>query len=152
MVLMWRFVEKMKELKVKIKLLEGGKLPEYKRDGDVCLDCYAREDVEVSFGEREFIPLGFALELPEGYEAVVRPRSGLSFKGLEVAVGTVDMNYRGEVKANLTNNSYFDVYKIKKGDRVCQLAIREVPKIKWKVVGELSETERGGNGFGSSGK
>ena len=99
MVLMRRFVEKMKELKVKIKLLEGGKLPEYKRDGDVCLDCYAREDVEVSFGERELIPLGFALELPEGYEAVVRPRSGLSFKGLEGAIGTIDTNYRGEVKA-----------------------------------------------------
>lgn len=142
----------MKELKVKIKLLEGGKLPEYKRDGDVCLDCYAREDVEVSFGECELIPLGFALELPEGYEAVVRPRSGLSFKGLEGIIGTIDTNYRGEVKAILTNNSHLPEYKVKKGDRVCQLAIREAPQIKWEVVGELSETERGGNGFGSSGK
>ena len=152
----------MENLKVKIKLIEGGKLPEYKREGDVCLDCYARlSEVETIYpSENGKIPLGFVLELPEGYEAVVRPRSGLSSNGIDVSIGTIDINYRGEVCAIVCNNSYTvsfigvrgEPFIINNGDRICQLAIRKAPHVEWELVDELSETNRGKNGFGSSGK
>lgn len=137
-------------IEVKVKSVEGGILPAYKRGGDVCMDCYARTSVTIQPGDRCLVPLGFALELPMCCEAVIRPRSGLSANGIDIAIGTIDTNYRGEVKACVINNSYSD-FKISVGDRICQLAIREAPLIKWDVVEELSETDRGANGFGSSG-
>lgn len=138
---------------VKIKIIEGGKKPEYKRAGDACLDCYAR--IECKFltipkGTRALIPLGFALELPADYEAVVRPRSGLTKESIDVAIGTCDENYRGELMANVINNSDENI-KIFDGERICQLAIREAPKVIFEVVEKLSETNRGEAGFGSSG-
>lgn len=142
----------MKNLKVKIKLFDDGKLPEYKRDGDVCLDCYAYTDAMILKNKRGLIPLGFALELPEGWEAVLRPRSGNNKDGLDSCIGTIDTNYRGELMACVINNTDAEILKINKDDRICQLAIREVPKIEWEIVSELSETNRGENGFGSSGK
>lgn len=137
-------------MKVKIKQIEDGKLPVYSRDGDVCMDCYAREDRTILRFGRTLVPLGFALELPKGYEAVIRPRSGLSKSGVDNCIGTIDTNYRGEVMACVVNNTGEILY-IEKGQRICQLAIREAPKVEWDVVEELSDTERGGNGFGSSG-
>ena len=138
-------------MNVKIMRIGDGILPVYKRDGDVCMDCFARKLTTVpSFGIRT-VPLGFALELPNNYEAVIRPRSGLSKDGLAVSIGTIDTNYRGEVMACVYNTTEED-FVIEKGDRICQLAIREAPHITWNVVSELSETERGANGFGSSGK
>lgn len=137
-------------LEIKYKLLENGVAPEFKRQGDVCLDCHSAITTEVRSGERELIPLGFALELPELYEAVIRPRSGLSSKGIDVAIGTVDTNYRGEVKACVINNSE-ETFRINFGDRICQLAIRSIPEIKMAQVEELTETIRGDKGFGSSG-
>lgn len=137
-------------MKVNIKLLNGGKLPEYKRDGDVCMDCYANENICIKKGERKLVSLGFAIELPLNWEAIIRPRSGNSKNGIDVAIGTIDTNYRGELKANVINNSDTD-FEIKPGDRICQLAIREAPKTEWNVVAELSDTVRGENGFGSSG-
>lgn len=143
------------KLDVKIKLLEGGRLPSYGRNGDVCLDCFARCDkpIKIENKERALIPLGFALELPEGFEAVVRPRSGNSSKGIDISIGTVDTNYRGELKAVVTNNrnNLNETLVIENGAKICQLAIRSVPIINWNVVTELSETERGSAGFGSSG-
>ena len=136
---------------VKIKIFEGGRKPAYQRDGDCCLDCYAREEKTVFLHQRVQIPLGFALELPEEYEAQIRPRSGLSKKGVEVSLGTCDENFRGELQATVYNNSNED-FKVDVGDRVCQLAIRKAPKINLIVVDELSETNRGTNGWGSSGK
>lgn len=136
---------------VKIKLIENGRKPEYKRQGDVCLDCYSRENAILKHGECKLIPLGFALELPPEWEAVVRPRSGNSKNRIEVAIGTVDTNYRGEVMACVINNSGND-FSIEIGDRICQLAIRQAPSVMFEVVDELSKTERGSNGFGSSGK
>ena len=139
---------------VKIKLIKGGKLPEYKRKNDACLDCYARIDCGIFVlpkGERVLVPLGFALELPADYEAVIRPRSGLTKDEIDVAIGTVDENYRGELMANVINNSD-DKFVIKNGDRICQLAIRHAPKVWFEVVEKLSETNRGEAGFGSSGK
>lgn len=145
-------------MEVKIKKIEDGVLPAYKREGDVCMDCYSRTDIVVEkkkedimgVTERTLVPLGFALELPFGYEAIIRPRSGLSKEGIDIAIGTVDTNYRGEVMACVINNTCKD-YVIHKGDRICQLAIRKAPIISWKIVEELSDTERGSNGFGSSG-
>ena len=138
---------------VKIKILDGGKIPEYKRKGDACLDCYARIDckfVTIPSGTRALIPLGFMLELPADYEAVVRPRSGLTSDYIDIAIGTCDENYRGELMANVINNSGED-FVISNGDRICQLAIREAPKVMFEVVDKLSETNRGDKGFGSSG-
>lgn len=138
---------------VKIKILDGGKIPEYKRKGDACLDCYARiacKFVTIPTGTRALIPLGFMLELPADYEAVVRPRSGLTSDYIDIAIGTCDENYRGELMANVINNSGED-FVISNGDRICQLAIRPAPKVNFEVVDKLSETNRGNSGFGSSG-
>lgn len=137
-------------MKVKIKQIDGGMLPAYKRDGDVCMDCYARTFNIVPAFERKLIPLGFALELPVGYEAVIRPRSGNSKDGIDICIGTIDTNYRGEVMA-CVYNTVDEPFYIDANDRICQLAIREAPKVEWDIVEELSETERGNNGFGSSG-
>ena len=138
------------EVNIKIKQIENGVLPIYKREGDVCLDCCSRKQILVSAGSRRTVPLGFALELPPNYEAVIRPRSGLTKDGIDVAIGTIDSNYRGEVMACIINNSEED-FQIEAGDRICQLAVREVTKVVLQVVSELSETERGTNGFGSTG-
>ena len=138
---------------IKIKLLNGGKLPEFKSDGAVCCDGYARMGKTTCILEpscRTLVPLGFALELPDGYEAVVRPRSGNSKDGIDISIGTIDCDYRGEVMACVVNNSHEDL-RINDGDRICQIAIREVPNINFVTVDELSETERGSKGFGSSG-
>lgn len=137
----------------KIKLIKNGKLPEYKRDGDVCLDCYSRceNPIEIKPKERALIPLGFALELPANYEAVIRPRSGNSKNGIDCCIGTIDTNYRGEVMACLVNNMNVAI-SVENETRVCQMAIREAPSVLFEVVDKLSETERGSNGFGSSGK
>ena len=139
---------------VKIKLLDGGKMPEFKHDGDACADCYARIDddkeITVPKGERMLVPLGFAIGLEKGWEAQVRPRSGLSLKGIDVALGTVDAGYTGEVKVCVINNSESDV-TIFGGDRICQLAVRKIPEIRFEQTDELQETERGADGFGSTG-
>lgn len=137
-------------MEVKIKKIEDGVLPAYKREGDVCMDCYSREFVIVPAFGRKLVPLGFALELPFGYEAVIRPRSGNTREGIDIGIGTIDTNYRGEVMACVCNTLDED-FRIEEGDRICQLAIRKAPIISWKIVEELSDTERGSNGFGSSG-
>jgi dUTP pyrophosphatase len=141
-------------MKIKIKLIEGGKLPEFKTDGAVCADCYARigtEYINIPANSRCLVNLGFALELPKGCEALIRPRSGLSRLGVDVALGTIDFDYRGEIKACIINNT-IGAIAINNGERICQIAIREVPDVRLEVVDELSETERGENGFGSTGK
>ncbi len=137
---------------VKIKLIKGGKLPQYKTSGAVCADCYARteEPIVVPAGSRKLVPLGFAVELPHGYEMVIRPRSGFTSKGIDNGIGTVDEDYRGEVMACVINTLSEDLV-INNKERVCQMAIREVPAIQFKVVEELSSTERGNKGFGSTG-
>lgn len=138
----------------KVKLINGGKCPEFKRSGDACADCYANceaDEITIRQGERCVIPLGFAMEIPEGYEIQLRPRSGMSKLGIDIAFGTGEFTYRGEYGACFINNSKGD-YVVHKGDRICQLAIRQVPPVSFKVVDELSETERGINGWGSSGK
>lgn len=142
-------------MKVQIKLFEGGKAPEFKTDGAVCADCYARCEnetpIEIKPNERKLIPLGFAVELSKGYEMVIRPRSGMTKNGLDVGIGTIDYDYRGEVMVCIINN-FSKAISVENGVRVCQCAIRQVPEIEFEIVDKLSETKRGAGGFGSTGK
>lgn len=145
-----------------VKVREDSILPAFSREGDACMDCYADIDtvippftVENGAG-RALVPLGFKLALPHGTEALVRPRSGLALKnGITVlnTPGTIDENYRGEVGAILVNTTATP-FEVKRGDRVCQLAIRPcgITNVIWDEVKELDETNRNEGGFGSSGK
>lgn len=139
-------------VEVKIKLIGNGKMPEFKTDGAVCADCYARVDTYLTIraGERVLVPLGFAMELPKWYEAVLRPRSGLTKKGIDNGIGTIDFDYRGECCACVINNSGKD-FEVHNGDRICQIAIRKAEQVEFCAVDELSDTERGAGGFGHTG-
>ena len=139
-------------MKIEIKLIDGGKLPEFKTDGAVCADCYARCEtpIEIKPNERKLIPLGFAVELPKGYEMIIRPRSGMTKNGVDAGIGTIDYDYRGEVMACLINN-FSKAISVENGSRICQCAIRQVPDIEFEVVEQLSKTTRGSDGFGSTG-
>lgn len=137
-------------MQVKVKKINNGYIPVFKRDGDACADCYSNISVAIASKSRVIIPLGFSLEIPEGYEGVIRPRSGMTSKEIDAAIGTIDSNYRGELKVVIINDSDKKI-TISKGDRICQLAIRKTEHITFEEVDELSETERGSNGFGSSG-
>ena len=140
-------------MEIKIKRIENGKLPEYKTEGAAGADCYARlkKPVIVKAGKPETIPLGFVVEIPEGYEMQIRPRSGLARKnGVKTVLGTIDSDYRGEVGAIMFNDTEED-FEIKNGDRIAQAVICPVIKAEWHLTDKLSETERGENGFGSTG-
>ena len=92
------------------------------------------------------------MELPEGYEAVIRPRSGLMVQGIDECIGTIDSDYRGEVHACIVNNNWNgQSIRIHDGDRICQMKIQETKQFQFEIVSELSETERGKGGFGSTG-
>ncbi|MCB1378681.1 MAG: dUTP diphosphatase [Alphaproteobacteria bacterium] len=141
---------------VRIKRLENGgdlPLPAYETAGAAGMDLRAAEPVVLKSGARCLMPTGFAIALPDGYEAQVRPRSGLAVKhGITVlnAPGTVDCDYRGEVKVPLINLGDTD-FVINRGDRVAQIVIAPVSRARWLVSDDLEETERGSGGFGSSG-
>lgn len=140
-------------MEIKIKRIENGKLPEYKTEGAAGADCYARlnKPVIVKARKHETIPLGFAVEIPEGYEMQIRPRSGLARKnGVKTVLGTIDSDYRGEVGAIMFNDTEED-FEIKNGDRIAQAVITPVIKAEWHLTDKLSETERGEGGFGSTG-
>ena len=140
-------------MQIKIKRIKNGKLPEYKTQGSAGADCYARITGRLLLGPGETytIPLGFAVEIPEGYEMQIRPRSGLASKNkINVILGTIDSDYRGEVKAIFWNCGD-EAFEIKDGDRIAQAVIAPVIKVNWNEVEELSETKRGEGGFGSTG-
>ncbi|MBU0629489.1 MAG: dUTP diphosphatase [Candidatus Margulisbacteria bacterium] len=146
-------------LKVQVKVLPHGSglpLPKYMTDHSAGMDlCAAVEkEVVIPSGEWKLVPTGLAIALPEGYEAQVRPRSGLALKqGVSVlnTPGTVDADYRGEVGVILMNHSKNDLL-IKRGDRIAQMIINKFERIVFDEVEELSVTERGAGGFGSTGK
>ncbi|WP_371264529.1 dUTP diphosphatase [Paenibacillus sp. PDC88] len=119
-------------------------------------DLYAAVDAETVLkpGDRALIPTGFAMAIPAGYEAQIRPRSGLAFKhGITClnTPGTIDADYRGEVKVLLINLGN-DPFAIARGERVAQMVIQAVPQVIIAEVSELSETVRGAGGFGHTGK
>lgn len=140
-------------MKVRIKRLSDIPLPVYQTTGASGLDLYAARTVRLKPGEVRAVPTGIALEIPPGFEAQVRPRSGLALKygiGILNAPGTIDSDYRGEVKAILFNFSKKTV-RINKGDRIGQLVFARVVKITWSEVRKLKTTKRGSGGFGHTG-
>ena len=145
----------MEVMKVKI-VSERGILPEYETEGSAGMDVRAllKEDLVLKPGERTLVPTGIYIELPQGVECQVRARSGLAIKhgiGLVNGIGTIDSDYRGEVKVALINLGDED-FTIKNGDRIAQLVIARYERIKWQVEDSLSETERGEGGFGHTGR
>ncbi len=139
------------ELKIK-KINKEAKIPKYATAGDAGLDLFALE--EVVLNPREFVAVstGVALEIPHGYVGLVWDKSGLAIMhGLKTLGGVVDAGYRGEVKVGMINLSGKE-YKIEKGHKVAQMLIQKVEHPEIIEVEELSETERGEGGFGSTGK
>ena len=141
---------------VKIKLENGCEnfCPKKAHPDDAGYDLYSRIDAVLEPLSGMAIPVGFAMELPRGYEAQIRPRSGLAAKHhitVTNSPGTVDANFRGEVKAILYNLGR-EPFVIQRGDRIAQMVICELPEIELVEATELSETDRGSGGFGSSGK
>ena len=141
---------------VKIVNKSGFDAPHYATEGSAGMDIRAniKEDVRLKPLERALLPTGLFIELPVGFEAQIRPRSGLSIKkGLTVVntPGTIDSDYRGEIKIVLINLSN-GVQTITPGERIAQMVIARYEKITWESVEELGITERGAGGFGSTGK
>lgn len=165
------------KLKVK-RLSPSAVIPSQAKEGDVCFDLYSNRDMDIISGHNTLIPTGIAIELPDGFEGLIRPRSSTSRRGIQINLGTIDNGYRGEIFVSATmmdqgfgnylckvcysieNEGKMFVHicdrpigiKIKKGERIAQLAIRYVPKFIIEEVDSLTETERGNDSFGSSGK
>jgi len=141
------------EVRVK-KLHEDAVVPNFAHAGDAGADLVSVEDVELNAGEHKLVKTGIAIELPPYTEAQVRPRSGLALKhGITVlnTPGTIDFQYRGEIGVILHNTHIID-FKIEKGMRIAQMVINQLPKVEYVEVEELSDTDRGEGGFGSTGK
>ncbi len=142
------------KITVKVKTAEGITLPQYATEGSAGMDLRASERLTILAGERGCVCTGLFLEIPTGFEAQIRPRSGLALKhGITVlnSPGTIDSDYRGEVKVILANVGKDD-FKIEIGDRIAQMVFAEVAKVSFEKVCELEETARAVGGFGSTGK
>lgn len=142
-------------MKVKVINRSAYDFPQYETALAAGLDVRANITESITLGplERTLVPTGLFIELPEGYEMQVRPRSGLAAKhGLSLvnAPGTIDADYRGEIKVILVNLSNTP-YELKPGERVAQLVVSQFTRVEWEPVEELGETERGAGGFGSTG-
>ena len=142
---------------MKVKIINHSKheLPAYKTAASAGMDLMANIDNPVILKplERALVPTGLFIELPLGYEAQIRPRSGLSVKngvGVLNAPGTIDADYRGEIKVILVNLSNED-FVIEDGERIAQMIVAAHEKVEWEETEELLETERGTGGFGSTG-
>lgn len=143
-------------MKVKIVNRSRFALPEYQTPLSAGLDIRADLDAPVTLGplERAMIPTGLFVELPEGCEMQIRPRSGLAAKhGITVlnSPGTIDADYRGEIKIILVNLSS-EPFTVEAGERIAQMIVARYEQIEWQPVEELGATERGAGGFGSTGK
>ena len=143
---------------VEIPVLFSGKgeLPQYSTSLSAGMDLRAHIEVPITLKtlERKIIPTGLSIALPEGYEAQVRPRSGLAAKhGISVlnSPGTIDADYRGDIGVIMVNLSLED-FIIAPQDRIAQLVIAQFTKVEWQIVEALPESERGSGGFGSTGK
>lgn len=129
-------------------------LPSYAHPGDAGADLYARDDVTLLPGERRLVPTGIALALPDGYVALVHPRSGLAHRsGLSIvnAPGTIDAGYRGEVQVCLVNLDPATPIELRRGDRIAQLVIQRFETATFVEAGALPESARGAGGHGSTG-
>ena len=143
---------------MKVKIVNKSKhdLPKYSTELSAGMDLRANldESIVLKSLERRIIPTGLFIELPAGFEAQIRPRSGMAFKeGITVlnSPGTIDADYRGEIGVILANLSNNDV-EIKDGDRVCQMVVAAHETVNWEPVEDLETSERGAGGFGHTGK
>ena len=146
----------MNKLNIQIKNTSNNPLPHYATDeaAGVDLRAFLPETITLEVGERKLIPTGLFMELPKGYEAQIRPRSGLAYKhGVTVlnAPGTIDSDYRGELKVLLINHGQ-TAFTIESGERIAQMLIAPTLQATWEEVQELNTTNRGAGGFGSTGK
>ena len=149
----------MKNIHVDIKKVREGSdvpLPQYMTEHSSGMDLYADIDEEITIKpmERTLVPTGISISLPDGYEAQIRPRSGLAIKhGITLvnSPGTIDADYRGEIKViiiNLGTSSFV----VKRGERVAQMVVHEVSRVTWRESTGLADTARGGGGFGHTGR
>ena len=144
------------QVMIKVKIIsDSGIYPEYETEGSAGMDirAYIDEPVIIKPGERKLIPTGLRIQLPAGYEAQIRARSGLAIKNgitLINAIGTIDSDYRGEIKVGLVNLSDED-HVIENGDRIAQMVIAEYKRAVFEPAEDLEETERGSGGFGHTG-
>lgn len=146
----------MSKVKVRVINQSANPLPQYATEGSAGMDVMANlpEPVTLAPLQRLMVPTGLYLELPGGYEAQVRPRSGLAIKyGITClnSPGTIDADYRGEVKVILINFSD-QAHTVQHGDRIAQLIVHKVEKVKWKPVKAIAVTKRSEGGFGHTGK
>jgi dUTP pyrophosphatase len=132
----------------------ASELPAFAHPGDAGADLVAVESVRLEPGQRALVGTGVRIALPDGYAAFVVPRSGLAAKhGITVvnAPGTVDAGYRGEIKVSLLNTDAAEAYEVTAGDRIAQLIVMPVPRVRFVPVDELPDSARGEGGFGSTG-
>lgn len=136
------------------KLDDTVPMPAYAKNGDAGADLISTVDLIIYPEERAIIPTGLAIALPNGYVGLVHPRSGLAAKnGISIVntPGTVDAGYRGEIKVILINHDKHIPFEVRKGDRIAQLVIQKVERVEFVSVSELDSTDRGLDGFGSTG-
>jgi len=145
------------DVAISVKRLHGGdlSLPRYMTEASAGMDIYAAVDDDTTLlpGERGLIPTGIAVALPTGYEAQIRPRSGLAVKAgvtLLNSPGTIDADYRGEVKILIINHGT-QPFVVRRGDRIAQMVIHRVCRALWEMADDLETTERGAGGFGHTG-
>ena len=148
----------MSEMPIRVKIVNTSKnpLPDYATSGSSGVDIRAQLDQPVTIkpSERALVPTGIFVEIPVGYEIQIRPRSGLAIKqGITClnTPGTIDADYRGEIKVILINLSA-EEQTIQPGDRIAQMVLQKVERIEWQAADTLDDTERGTGGFGSTGK
>lgn len=140
-------------LTVKIKKINGAKTPSYAHKGDSGVDLYSAEDHVLKPMERKLIATGIKIAIPQGYEAQIRPKSGLAIEhgiGHANSVGTIDSGYRGEIKIPIINFSD-KPYKIEKGKKIGQMVFAKVEQVVFEEADELEQTTRNEGGFGSTG-
>lgn len=149
----------MQKIEVYVEQMEDSKdlpLPKYMSEQAAGLDLYAAVDepIVLAKGEIKLVPTGLKIALPDSYEAQIRPRSGLAFKhgiSLVNTPGTIDADYRGEIKIIMINFGDSD-FVINRGERIAQMVINKIEQIKWIVTDTLEETVRGAGGFGHTGQ
>lgn len=146
----------MSKVKIKVVNRSSNALPQYATEGSAGMDLMAdiKEPLQLGSLERVLVPTGLFIELPVGYEAQVRPRSGLAIKhGLTClnSPGTIDSDYRGEIKIILVNLSK-EAHTVQPGDRIAQMVIHTVEMVVWEPVNEVAVTTRNDGGFGHTGK
>lgn len=141
-------------MKIKIRSISG-RLPSYETSGAAGIDirAFLKEPVTIEPGQRALVPTGLFMEIPAGFEAQIRARSGLAVRngiGLVNGIGTIDSDYRGEIKIPLINWGD-ESFTVNDGDRIAQMIIASYETAEWELSEELSDTERGGGGFGHTG-